>query len=62
MPPKSQAQRERMQRAAKGGDPQIPASVAKEFLASDTGGKLPERLGPKRTPGGVSGKRRRRKR
>jgi len=45
MPPVSQAQRKLMYAAAshKGGAGGVPQSVAKEFVAADKPGKLPEK-------------------
>ena len=49
MPMKSEAQRKLMYAAAEGKSSKVPQSVAKEYVASDKGGKLPERKsGPKR--------------
>lgn len=49
MPPVSQAQRGAMAAAAAGNsNVGIPASVGKDFMAADKGGKLPER---KKKPG-----------
>ena len=48
MPPRSEKQRSAMAMAAKGkGNLGIPASVGKEFIAADKGGKLPKRVKPK---------------
>lgn len=48
MPPVSKAQRRAMYAAAEGkSNIGIPASVGKDFVAADTGKKLPER---KRSP------------
>ena len=43
MPFKSQAQRRLMYATQGGADTGVPKSVAKEFIASDKPGKLPER-------------------
>ena len=45
MPPVSQKQRRLMYAASekKGGAGGVPQSIAKEFVQSDRGGKLPER-------------------
>ena len=44
MPPKSEAQRRAMRAAAAGKSTVgIPQKVGKEFVKSDTGGKLPKR-------------------
>lgn len=49
MPMKSEAQRRLMHAAAEGKSNKVPKSVAKEFVAADKGGKLPEKKGgPKR--------------
>ena len=49
MPMKSQAQRAAMHAAAEGKSTLgIPKSVAKEFVASDKGGKLPEKVKSKK--------------
>lgn len=49
MPPRSEAQRRLMYAAAdkKGGAGGVPQSVAKEFVAADKGGKLPEKKKPR---------------
>lgn len=44
MPPKSEAQRRLMHAAAKGEVEGVPASVGREFVEADPGGKLPKRL------------------
>lgn len=52
MPPLSQAQRGAMYSAAEGkSNLGIPASVGKEFVASDPGGKLPEHVKRDHIPG-----------
>lgn len=48
MPLRSQAQRAAMHAAAEGSSTLgIPKSVGKEFVASDQGGKLPEKVDKK---------------
>lgn len=49
MPMRSESQRRLMYAAAKkkGGAGGVPQSVAKEFVAADAPGKLPERKGAK---------------
>jgi hypothetical protein len=52
MPPKSQAQRAAMHAAATGKSTLgIPASVGREFVKADPGGKLPQKIKPKKKPG-----------
>jgi hypothetical protein len=49
MPPKSKKQRAAMAMAAKGKSSLgIPKSVGKEFIAADTGKKLPNRVKKKK--------------
>lgn len=49
MPMRSEKQRAAMHAAAKGkGNIGIPKKVAKEFVASDKGGKLPKKAPPKK--------------
>lgn len=49
MPPKSERQRKAMRAAAAGQSTLgIPKKVGKEFSRSDPGGKLPEKVKPKR--------------
>jgi hypothetical protein len=54
VPIKSQSQRGLFYATAEGAHTGVPLSVAKEFIASDHPGKLPQHVRPKRADGGMA--------